>query len=142
MTPVEVVQLRVHHMIDVDIVSLVSTDYTYGTQHAHCEPRMGRTAPITDYDEQCPLCPAAGPPTKASVRSQDPANGDTTPEDEAVDLVWIACSRCNSWFHSCCILLADPAVRETVPQGVRNEVETSHKDETPFFDWTIWINKW
>lgn len=103
---------------------------------------MAKATPASEDDDKCPLCPEAGPPTITNDRSKDEQNGDTKSDDDAVDLVWIACSRCHTWFHSCCLLLSDTSIQETIPQGVRDEVETNHKDEAPFFDWTIWINKW
>lgn len=115
---------------------------------------MSNALPPSDDDERCPLCPAAGPPTFASVRGDQTAkvaDGDAAGEsigettsgiDDSANLVWIACSRCETWYHSCCLLLAGDEVRETIPQAVRDEVETNHKDEAPFFDWTVWINRW
>lgn len=94
----------------------------------------------TEDEEACPLCPAGGPSAIANDRSRDAAGDD--PNADVADLVWIACSKCQTWFHSCCLLLADSSVRDTIPKGVRDEIETNHKGEAPFFDWTIWINKW
>lgn len=115
---------------------------------------MSKSETAEDLDERCPLCPVAGPPTSASLRDEKPLDateGDDRLEksdpaqediDDIANLVWIACSRCETWFHSCCLLLANTEIRETIPQGVRDEVETSHSDEAPFFDWTVWISRW
>lgn len=97
-------------------------------------------------DERCPLCPASGPPTRSTVdpnKSGDPTlNGDSQAGIEDSSLFWIACSKCSTWYHSCCLLLADEGVRQSVPQAVREEVEKNAKGDGPFQDWTVWINRW
>jgi len=101
-----------------------------------------------DDDERCPLCPTSGPPTRSTINadksSATATNGnDGTPaEIEDSSLFWIACSKCSTWFHSCCLLLADQRVRESLPQLVREEVEKDVKGQGPFQDWTVWINRW
>lgn len=115
---------------------------------------MGQSTKADSDDERCDLCQVSGPPTFASIRSgksSDANNADRPLEagvngqdaiDDVSNLVWIACSRCTSWYHSCCLLLARDDIRETIPKAVRVEAETSHSDEAPFFDWTIWIDRW
>jgi F-box/leucine-rich repeat protein 10/11 len=99
-----------------------------------------------DDDERCPLCPSSGPPTRSTV---DPSPALTSGDDLAhasdidpPDLFWIACSKCSTWYHSCCLLLADEGTRASVPQAVREEVGKDTKGEGPFQDWTVWINRW
>lgn len=113
---------------------------------------MARPAAGTPDDERCALCAATGPPTIASLRAQRDTAGEQPTEDaakpsaDAIDdvanLVWIACMRCQEWFHSSCLLLAGDEIRETIPVAVQEEVETNHKEDSPFFDWTVWIDRW
>lgn len=101
-----------------------------------------------DDDERCPLCPTSGPPTRSTIDTNksgvSSTNGKEGPSAEVEDssLFWIACSKCSTWYHSCCLLLAGNGVRESVPQAVRDEVEKDAKGEGPFQDWTVWINRW
>jgi hypothetical protein len=102
-----------------------------------------------DDDERCPLCPTTGPPRRSSTldinNSGDPAanrKDDPPAEIEDSSLFWIACSKCSTWYHSCCLLLSNEGSRESVPQAVREEVEKDAKGEGAFQDWTVWINRW
>ena len=101
-----------------------------------------------DDDERCPLCPTSGPPTRSTIEADKSGAPATNGKDNGVNaaadssLFWIACSKCSTWFHSCCLLLADGGVRESIPQAVRDEVEKNIKGEGPFQDWTVWINRW
>ena len=100
-----------------------------------------------DDDERCSLCPASGPPTRSTIDSAKPGTADgkddpLPPVTDFPDLFWIACSRCSTWYHSCCLLLADEGIRASVPAAVREEVEKDTKGEGPFLDWTVWINRW
>jgi F-box/leucine-rich repeat protein 10/11 len=100
-------------------------------------------------EERCPLCPSSGPILR--VPNADKAGKPSTGEhalvkepvdpDSVPDLVWIACTKCQTWYHSSCLLL-DSGSRATIPQPVREELEKNTKDEWPFEDWTIWINRW
>lgn len=101
-----------------------------------------------DDDERCPLCPISGPPTRSTIDAdksglQATNDSENTPaEIEDSSLFWIACSKCSTWYHSCCLLLGDEGVRESVPQAVRDEVGKNTKGDGPFQDWTVWINRW
>ncbi|WWC63582.1 uncharacterized protein I303_106187 [Kwoniella dejecticola CBS 10117] len=81
--------------------------------------------------EVCPLCPSTGPP--------QPPSTQVTGE---VDLVWIACTKCSTWYHSVCLFLADEKIRSTIPPSIVEEAETNRKDEGAWFNWTQWIDKW
>nr|XP_019011725.1 uncharacterized protein I206_03830 [Kwoniella pini CBS 10737]OCF50506.1 hypothetical protein I206_03830 [Kwoniella pini CBS 10737] len=81
--------------------------------------------------EVCPLCPSTGPPQPSSDKSTN-----------EVDLVWIACTKCATWYHSVCLLLAEDDVKATIPRSIFEEVEENRKDEGAWFNWTQWINKW
>ncbi|WWC90438.1 uncharacterized protein L201_005373 [Kwoniella dendrophila CBS 6074] len=80
--------------------------------------------------EPCPLCPYSGPPQPPSDSSIE------------VDLLWIACTKCSTWFHSACLLLGDEKVKSTIPQSIIDEIQENRKDESVWFNWTQWINKW
>jgi hypothetical protein len=101
-------------------------------------------------EERCSLCPSSGP----ILRLPDPeplgepsSNEDTIAKalvdpDSIPDLIWIACSKCHSWYHSHCILLDDESKRKSIPQAVMEELEKNFKDGWPFEDWTVWLNRW
>jgi hypothetical protein len=92
-----------------------------------------------DDDERCSLCPTSGPPTRSTIDAdKSGAQATNGKHNDPHD----ACSKCSTWFHSCCLLLAGEGVRESVPQAVRDEVEKNIKGEGPFQDWTVWVNRW
>ncbi|WRT68668.1 uncharacterized protein IL334_005647 [Kwoniella shivajii] len=85
--------------------------------------------------ELCPLCPSSGPPQPPRSKAKLEANLE-------VDLVWIACTKCSTWFHSACLYLGDENVQSTIPKDIVKEVEVNRKDEGAWFNWTQWIDKW
>lgn len=100
-------------------------------------------------EDRCPLCPSSGPPSHPSgLAGASPATAeDRDGQDDSLDLVWIACSKCHTWYHSACLLLSpDESDKATVPQSVRDEVkgryEGGEEDKEAFHDWTVWINRW
>jgi len=100
-------------------------------------------------EERCPLCPSSGPILRLpnpEPLGEPSSNEDTIAKapvdpDSIPDVIWIACSKCQSWYHSHCILLDDES-NKTVPQAVMDELEKNWKDGWPFEDWTVWLNRW
>ncbi|WVQ77635.1 hypothetical protein IAR50_007323 [Cryptococcus sp. DSM 104548] len=99
----------------------------------HQAPQDRKTPP-----EPCPLCPSTGPP-----QPPPPKPGDSTasPSDQ-VDLVWIACTKCDEWYHSACLLLDGDEWRGTVPERVQEEVGRAFGERGPWANWVEWIGKW
>ncbi|WVR09368.1 hypothetical protein IAU60_006434 [Kwoniella sp. DSM 27419] len=74
----------------------------------------------SEDQEPCPLCPSAGPP-------QPP--GETSGE---VNLTWIACTKCDTWYHAACIVLGE-ATRSIVPSEILKEIEVNHAEEGAWY---------
>lgn len=98
-----------------------------------------------DAEDQCPLCPPSGPPLRTRGDSLDllAAAATETNLDDTPDFIWISCSKCRTWYHSVCLLLADDdGTRWTVPSDVRDEIATKHRDEGPWTNWVGWVDRW
>lgn len=104
---------------------------------------------------KCPICPETGPPAPSkearASQSADAVPTSTTPADntspddvgdEAYDHVWIACTKCNAWYHAACVLLRGGEWEGTVPQEVRDEMREAYPDQGVWFDWAQWVQKW
>lgn len=86
---------------------------------------------MSDSDvERCPICPGSGPPSrsKAEVAAD---NGD--------ELYWIACSKCETWYHSICLIQGNLDHRFTVPEAVTSVLD---EYQGAWTNWTAWIDKW
>uniref|UniRef100_A0A1B9FYQ8 [histone H3]-dimethyl-L-lysine(36) demethylase n=1 Tax=Kwoniella bestiolae CBS 10118 TaxID=1296100 RepID=A0A1B9FYQ8_9TREE len=95
--------------------------------------------PVPQQEEQetCPLCKLTGVP---QIPGSEPGS-DTSSYD--VELVWIACSKCDTWYHSACLMLGDEKVRTTIPHEIIQEVEGNRKEEGgAWFNWPQWIDRW
>ncbi|OCF40722.1 hypothetical protein I317_05494 [Kwoniella heveanensis CBS 569] len=99
----------------------------------------------------CPLCPFTGPPQPAQPRNTERSKvtmrseeEEKEKEDDSTAMIWIACTKCSSWFHSACLLLSEEAgVRSTVPAAIVEEVLVNRIEEGgPWSDWTTWVSKW
>ncbi|ODN73048.1 hypothetical protein L202_08443 [Cryptococcus amylolentus CBS 6039] len=96
------------------------------------DPDPSKTPP-----ETCPLCPPSGPP-----QPPPPAADDLSASPSAeVDLVWIACNKCDAWYHSACLFLSGGQWMETVPSRVKEEVGV-FGERGPWANWVDWIGKW
>ncbi|KAK6910935.1 hypothetical protein I203_104970 [Kwoniella mangroviensis CBS 8507] len=81
--------------------------------------------------ETCPLCKITGPPSQPGS------------EPSEVELIWMACTKCDTWYHSACLFLGDEKVRSTVPDEILKEVEGKRKEEGgAWFNWPQWIDRW
>ncbi|TYJ52577.1 hypothetical protein B9479_006827 [Cryptococcus floricola] len=87
--------------------------------------------------ETCPLCPPSGPPQPPPPAADDPS---ASPSAE-VDLVWIACNKCDGWYHSACLFLSGEEWRGTVPSRVKEEVGV-FGERGPWANWVDWIGNW
>ncbi|OWZ77228.1 JmjC domain-containing histone demethylation protein 1 [Cryptococcus neoformans Bt85] len=85
--------------------------------------------------EPCPLCRETGPPQPPSITEEGKTNDD-------IDLIWVACNKCNEWYHSACLFLGDKKWRETIPKEIIATVETNFGDEGAWTNWVEWIGKW
>ncbi|KIR67901.1 JmjC domain-containing histone demethylation protein 1 [Cryptococcus bacillisporus CA1873] len=85
--------------------------------------------------EPCPLCRETGPPQPPSITEEGKTNDD-------IDLVWIACNKCNEWYHSACLFLGGEKWRETIPKEIISTVQTNFGDEGAWTNWVEWIGKW
>lgn len=85
--------------------------------------------------EPCPLCRETGPPQPPSITEEGKTNDD-------IDLIWVACNKCNEWYHSACLFLGDKEWRETIPKEIIATVETNFGDEGAWTNWVEWIGKW
>ncbi|WWD19304.1 hypothetical protein CI109_103762 [Kwoniella shandongensis] len=92
------------------------------------------TASPEKEQETCPLCPASGPPIRST--------STFTTGDIETALVWIACTKCSTWYHSACLFLGDEKSKGSVPRDIVDEVEKRYGEEGAWFNWTEWIDKW
>lgn len=84
--------------------------------------------------ERCPICPASGPPTR------NKPVGDGAPLDDNNDeLYWIACSKCETWYHSTCLVQGSETHRSTIPDVV---MASLGDHQGAWTNWTAWIDKW
>lgn len=106
-------------------------------------------------EQMCELCPRSGTryPSRsitkpdivaAEQRAGIPAEAQYPgflDEDYDFEHVWVACSKCDKWFHAACCA-GTPYVRDTtVPSEVVQEMKTL-PDEGTWADWTKWVEKW
>ncbi|ORY29669.1 hypothetical protein BCR39DRAFT_531569 [Naematelia encephala] len=68
----------------------------------------------------------------------------TPPETSANDdsFHWIACSNCDVWYHSVCILLGGDEWARSVPEEIRKEIEVNDTGEGAWTNWTGWVGRW
>ncbi|AAW44468.2 conserved hypothetical protein [Cryptococcus deneoformans JEC21] len=85
--------------------------------------------------EPCPLCRETGPPQPPSITEEGKTNED-------IDFIWVACNKCDEWYHSACLFLGDEKWRGTIPKEIISTVETNFGDEGAWTNWVEWIGKW
>lgn len=88
--------------------------------------------------ETCPICPASGPPVPPEPLSASEQTEERNEDDE--ELQWIACSKCKKWFHCVCTVLVPEFKEETIPTGLRQELDAS--GEAEWFDWADRVDRW
>ena len=101
-------------------------------------------ANITEDDEQCPVCRPTGPPsTSTSVTTSHPhqENGHGQAEAGAGalqggEINWIACTKCQVWFHSVCVARK---MDNTLPVVLKEEMDNEGGE---WWDWTKRVNRW
>lgn len=90
--------------------------------------------------ETCALCPGSVPPKPARASGSSNTPELSSAEDaDGPDLQWIACHKCNQWFHSACVFLLE-AFKETIPDELREQAEAS--GQGAFFDWPKTVDRW
>lgn len=89
---------------------------------------------MADEPETCGLCTSTGPPVK-------PSSVPTDAHDTATDLEWIACSNCDKWWHSVCVIKSPHHFELTIPSELRKQINSMGEDG-PWFDWTDPVSKW
>lgn len=92
-----------------------------------------------DEMETCPLCPGGIPPQPqqypelAKVGNSEAAARPTGANEqdskgEEVDLSWIGCTRCKSWYHAVCLML-DGLLVPDMGTEIKPVVEENHTVE-------------
>lgn len=98
------------------------------------EPAQRFEFNMADEPETCDLCSSTGPPVRPSSISTDSP-------DAAADLEWIACSKCDKWLHSVCVVKSPEHFDITIPSELKEQI-SSMGEAGPWFDWTDPVSKW
>jgi len=87
----------------------------------------------------CSLCPASGAPRPPKPNQETEPNKSTAPpSDERPDLQWIACHKCDNWFHSVCVISGE--FKSSLPDELLAEVDAS--GEGVWYDWASRVDRW